>query len=105
MAAVTASPGTESIESALSDTILALLAARPSGATICPSEAARAVYASGDEIDPDGWRDLMEPARGAARRLVARGDVVITQRGVAVDADAATGAIRIRLALRDARGQ
>jgi len=33
--------------------------------------------------------------------LVARGDVEITQRGVVVDPDAATGAIRIRLARSD----
>ncbi len=43
----------------------------------------------------------MEPARVAARQLVARGDVVITQRGVVVDPDAAAGAIRIRLTSPD----
>ncbi|UYN82957.1 MAG: DUF3253 domain-containing protein [Microcella sp.] len=42
--------------------ILSLLAHRPAGATICPSEAARAVC----ESAADGaWRDLMEPARRA----------------------------------------
>jgi hypothetical protein len=100
MAAVaTTPPG--STESALSDEILALLAARAPGATICPSEAARAVHAASDGSGPGDWRALMDPARAAARRLVARGDVVITQRGVVVDPDAATGAIRIRLARSD----
>ena len=69
--------------------ILDLLARRAGGATICPSEAAKAV-------EPDDWRELMEPARSAARRLVAAGDVVITQRGAVVDPSTAKGPIRIR---------
>jgi hypothetical protein len=39
----------------------------------------------------------MEPARAAARRLVAAGRVVITQKGRVVDADTAKGAIRLKL--------
>ncbi len=74
----------------LEATILDLLAARAAGATICPSDAARAV---GEE---DTWRDLMEPARRAARRLVAAGEVEITQKGAVVDPSTAKGAIRIR---------
>ena len=74
---------------ALEQAILSLLDARASGATICPSEAARIV---GDS----DWRDLMEPARAAARRLVAAGDVVITQGGAVVDPSTARGPIRIR---------
>jgi len=70
--------------------ILALLAARKNGATICPSEAARAV--GGD----DAWRELMEPARRAARRLVAAGEVEVTQAGHVVDPSTAKGPIRIR---------
>ncbi len=101
MAAVATRPPTDSTESALCDSILALLAARAPGATICPSEAARAVHAANGGTHPDGWRELMEPARVAARQLVARGDVVITQRGVVVDPDAAAGAIRIRLTSPD----
>ena len=69
--------------------ILDLLGQRAATATICPSEAARAV-------DPEDWRDLMEPARKAARRLVARGEVEITQRGSVVDPSTAKGPIRIR---------
>lgn len=70
--------------------VLALLARRAPGATVCPSEVART--AGGD-----AWRDLMDPVRAAARRLVAAGQVEITQRGVPVDPDTATGPIRIRL--------
>jgi hypothetical protein len=43
---------------------------------------------------------LMEPARMAARRLVARGLVEVTQRGRVVDPSRATGPIRIRRARR-----
>ena len=75
----------------LEQTILDLLASRAVDATICPSDAARAV---GDE----DWRDLMEPARQAARRLVDRGSVVITQGGEVVDPATARGPIRIRRA-------
>ena len=73
----------EELETAIED----LLAAR--SGTICPSDAAR-------RVSPDGWRDLMEPARAAARRLVAEGKVEITQRGEVVDPDTARGPIRIR---------
>jgi hypothetical protein len=76
------------LEAAITD----LLDARASTATICPSDAARAV--GGD--DETAWRELMEPARRAARRLVARGEVEITQGGRVVDPATARGAIRIR---------
>lgn len=73
----------------LERTILALLGARAATSTICPSDAARAI--GGEE-----WRDLMEPARRAARRLVTAGEVDITQRGQVVDPSRAKGPIRIR---------
>ena len=76
-------------DAALEHTVLELLDARARGATICPSEAARAV--GGDD-----WRPLMEPARAAARRLVGRGLVEITQAGHVVDGSTAKGPIRIR---------
>lgn len=56
--------------------------------SMCPSEAARIV-------DPENWRELMEPARRAARRLVVTGRVVITQGGRRVDPSTAKGPIRI----------
>lgn len=79
------------VDRKLEDSIRALLAARAADATICPSEAARAV--GGED-----WRDLMEPARRAARRMVDAGDVEITQRGAVVDPSTARGPIRIRRA-------
>ncbi len=82
--------GVTAADEQLELTILELLAQRKGGATICPSDAARSV---GSE---DGWRDLMEPARRAARRLVEAGEVVITQQGRVVDPSTAKGPIRIR---------
>ncbi|GAA1664487.1 DUF2256 and DUF3253 domain-containing protein [Microbacterium lacus] len=79
------------VDRELEDSIRALLAARAADATVCPSEAARAV--GGED-----WRDLMEPARRAARRMVDAGDVEITQRGAVVDPSTARGPIRIRRA-------
>jgi len=81
--------GTTQADRALEQTVLDLLAARAAGATICPSEAARAVGG-------DSWREQMEPARAAARRLVARGEVEITQGGRVVDPSTAKGPIRVR---------
>lgn len=73
------------LEQAITD----LLDARGAGKTICPSEAAR-------RVDAEGWRDLMEPARRAARRLVASGDVEMTQKGTVVDPSTAKGPVRLR---------
>ena len=72
----------------LEETIVGLLGRRPTGASICPSEAARSV--GGEE-----WRSLMEPARAAARRLQAAGQVTILQKGRPVDPSTAKGPIRI----------
>jgi predicted dinucleotide-binding enzyme len=80
------------VDRELEKAITTLLARRARGATICPSEAARVV--AGD--DEDAWRPLMEPARAAARRLVAAGEVEMTQRGRVVDPSTATGPVRIR---------
>jgi hypothetical protein len=81
--------GDRPVDRALETAITELLDARARDATICPSEAARAV--GGED-----WRPLMEPARRAARRLVAAGTVEITQGGRVVDPSTARGAIRIR---------
>lgn len=79
------------VDVALEAAVRDLLRQRPRTATICPSEAARAV--GGDD-----WQALMEPARAAARRLVASGEVEITQDGRVVDPSRARGPIRIRAA-------
>lgn len=87
--------GVRPVDGALESAITALLEGRANGATMCPSEAARLV-AREQDVDGDGWRDLMERARAAARRLVAAGEVEIVQRGQVVDPSTAKGAIRIR---------
>ena len=85
-------------DAALEETILRMLRQRGAGKTICPSEAARTV-AGGGEMSNDraAWEPLMEPARAAARRLVAAGSIVVTQGGHVVDPSTAKGAIRLRL--------
>jgi hypothetical protein len=86
------------VDEQLSTAIMSLLDNRPATASICPSEAARLVGASGTNTDEDveRWRELMEPARSAARRLVNEGLVEITQSGNVVDSSTAKGPIRIR---------
>ena len=81
-------------DAALEAAILGLLAERGRDKTICPSEAAKAV--GGKDVRRD-WEGLMEPARAAARRLVAAGRIVITQGGRVVDPSTAKGAIRLKL--------
>ena len=73
------------LETALRD----LLDRASAGATVCPSQAARAV-------STDDWRPLMDGARSAARRLVASGEAEITQGGKVVDPSTARGPIRVR---------
>ena len=77
------------VDTALEDAILRLLNARARDASICPSEAARAVGG-------ESWQSLMESARKAARRLVAQEKAQITQGGKVVDPSRAKGPIRIR---------
>ena len=86
--------GVSDVDRRLETAITELLAQRAGSATICPSEAARSVGAA-DEV---AWRELMEPTRRAARRLVARGEVEMTQAGRVVDPSTAKGPIRIRRA-------
>ena len=78
--------GVGKLDLALEHAILGILKSRTG--SMCPSEAARRVY-------PTGWRDEMERCRRAARRLVARGEIVITQRGRVVDPSTAKGPIRL----------
>ncbi len=79
----------DDVGAALERAIGTLLDARAPGATICPSEAARAV-------DPEGWRGLLPHARAVAGRLAERGEVEATQRGAVVDVATARGPVRIR---------
>ena len=78
--------------------ILSLLAERGRDKTICPSEAAKLVGGLAEgEATRHNWETLMEPARAAARRLVAADRIVITQKGRVVDPSTAKGPIRLRL--------
>ncbi len=81
------SPRDEALEAAILD----LLAGRGRSAGIGIGDAAQAV--GGD----DGSRELVEPAKRAARRLAAAGRVEIVQRGRVVDPSTVRGEIRIRL--------
>src|SRR6476469_2018977 len=81
--------GLTQVDLRLQDTLERLLDALSRDASVCPSEAAR-------EVGADDWRELMEPARSAARRLVAAGRAEITQGGRVIDPDHAKGPIRVR---------
>ncbi|MFH9013531.1 DUF3253 domain-containing protein [Streptomyces sp. NPDC017943] len=81
------------LEKRLERAIMALLEQRAATSSICPSDAARAAY----DGDDDGWRALMDPARRAAWRLVAAGEVEVTQAGRPVSEEA-RGPLRIRRA-------
>ena len=59
--------------------IFALLAERATGATICPSEVARALTAD--------WRPLMGPVREVAFRLAREGRLEVRQKGQVVPPD------------------
>lgn len=69
--------------------ILELLRQRGAGKTICPSEIL--------SEDLKNNKSLMEDVRQAARRLVAQGLIVITQKGHPVDPSTAKGPIRLKL--------
>lgn len=75
---------------AVEDTIFALLANRQPGATICPSEVARALVLEGGE-----WRGLMPQIRQVAQALVQDRRLRVTRGGVPVDATAPGGPIRL----------
>lgn len=72
----------------VAEVLLARVARRAPGRSICPSEVARV-------LSPD-WRPLMPKIREVARRLAREGRVVVTQGGDVRDPDADwRGPIRI----------
>ena len=81
--------GLSDVDRELKASLESLLDGRSASSSVCPSEAARAVGA-------DGWSGLMEPARMAARRLVAAGRAQITQGGQVVDPSKFKGPLRVR---------
>jgi len=86
--------GLRDIDITLEKVIMDLLQSSKNGASICPSQAARAIVEDGDE---HRWRALMEPARRAARRLVHQGKISITQGGKIIDPSKFKGPIRLML--------
>lgn len=75
--------------------ILALLAERGAGKTICPSEAARcAAELAGTPAD---WRSWMTRTRATAILMARRGAIALLQRGERVDPGGARGPIRLGL--------
>lgn len=60
-------------------TVLALLAARAPGATLCPSEVARAIAGG-------AWREAMVGVHAAVDALVAEGCVRLSWKGAAMPA-------------------
>ena len=77
-------------DTAIADKIFGLLATRQKGATICPSEVARAL-ASGD----DQWRRLMPHVRKVAQILAENDRLTVTRGGVPVEATSGGGPIRL----------
>ena len=61
-------------------TTLALLARRAKGATVCPSEVARALAAASGKAD---WRGEMRAVHAAVDAMVAEGVVRLSWKGVA----------------------
>ena len=86
-------PGAGEIEAAIRE----LLGRRGPGRTICPSEAARAVF--GD----DAFRAHMDEVRSVAFVLADHGVITVTQRGAVVDGRTARGPIRLGATLPDRR--
>lgn len=71
--------------------MMRLLEERGKQKSICPSDPVRLLFP--EEL----WRDHMETARMAARRLVAQGKAEILQKGQVMDPSTARGPIRVRL--------
>ncbi len=76
-------------DAAIEHCIFGLLDQRQAGATICPSEVARA-------LEPDGpWRELMPQVRQVAQQMVQAGRLRVTRAGRPVDATSPGGPIRL----------
>nr|WP_254062808.1 DUF3253 domain-containing protein [Caulobacter sp. S45] len=60
-----------------------LLTARPGG-TVCPSEVARALFASEAPTGPVAWREAMPTVHAAVDQLLAEGQIRLTWKGKAL---------------------
>lgn len=83
---------TELPDQAIARVILELAAERGPAASICPSEAARALAGAG----PD-WRSLLAPVRRVAAALARGGQIDILRHGKPIDPAAMRGVIRLRV--------
>lgn len=79
----------------IEETIMALVAARGAGKSICPSEVARALRPGPQQ---DGWQSLLTPVRQAAIRLSTAGHIEILRKGRPVPPEEVRGVIRLRIA-------
>lgn len=70
--------------------IFELLAARQEGATLCPSDVARALVS-----DAGAWRELMPQIRQVAQHLAEQDRLSVTRGGTPVDATCPGGPIRL----------
>lgn len=75
---------------AIEEAIFRLLGERREGATICPSEVARALAPGGG-----AWRDLMPRVRTVAQRLASTHRLTVTRAGAPVDATSRGGPVRL----------
>ena len=70
------------IDKDVSELALSLLEARAVGATVCPSEVARAmIHADGSGPSADDWRSAMPAVHAAVDGLVAEGKVQLSWKG------------------------
>ncbi|MFN3197422.1 MAG: DUF3253 domain-containing protein [Bradymonadia bacterium] len=76
-------------DEALEEALIAMARARGRRKSFMLSEAAQ-------KVSPLGWMPLMERTLMAARRLVARGELLMLQGGRAVDPSTARGAVHLR---------
>jgi hypothetical protein len=84
------------VDRALEDALRGLLEAAPRNATVDPDDAVDVVAATGST----SRAELREPARSAARRLVAQGVAEVVERGRVVDPSRATGPMALRRTAR-----
>ena len=86
-------------EAEIEAAVLALVAERGRGKTVCPSEVARTLGGP----HPDGWGPLMGPVRRTAVRLMKEGRILILRKGRPVDPDDFRGIYRLALPSADLR--
>lgn len=91
-ASSTTSPGDLPSDEVIATCIAELLDARARGASICPSDVARALC-----TDEAQWRAAMPRIREVARALARAGKLQVTQKQRALDPDATwRGPVRLR---------